>query len=366
MRAFLRRNRGAVLLGGALVLALGALAVLVGGNQRGSLDPEGYAPEGGHALAVLLRDSGVQVDRTTDVPSTLAKASGATVFVPEPQLLSDEELKQLAAGSGRLVVAQAGPSELDLLGGRARPRKTLDTQDRDPGCALPVATNAGRALTGGLAYHSDEAGAVSCYDGSLLSLRGDRLVLLADPSALTNDHLDQQGDAALGIGLLGTTGKVAWLMPAPDRPALGTRPLSSPDELLPRWVLHGRTALLLPLLVLALWRGRRLGRVVLEQLPVVVRAAETVEGHGRLYRAAGARDTAAAALRGAALRTLARLSHGGEPPAPEALTALVAERSGRDGAAVRSLLYGPPPADDAALVRLASELDRLTRDALTR
>jgi hypothetical protein len=241
-----------------------------------------------------------------------------------------------------------------------------DTKDRDPGCSVAFATNAGRALTGGPAYRSDAAGTQSCYDGTLVSLRDDRLVLLGDPAALTNAHLDEQGDAALGIGLLGATGKVAWLVPAPGRDALGPKPISSPDDLLPRWVVDARTALLLPLLVLVLWRGRRLGRVVLEQLPVVVRAAETVEGHGRLYRAARARDTAATALRGQALRTLARLSHSGTSPTPESVTALVAERTGRDGVAVRTLLYGPPPADDAALVRLASELDRLTHDALAR
>lgn len=366
MKGFVRRNRGVLLLGGALLLALTVLAVLVGGNQRGQLDPDGYAPDGGHALAVLLRDQGVQVERTTDVPGTLARGAGFTVFVPEPALLSDEELRRLGGGPGRLVVANAGPGTLGALGAPAEVADVTETKDRDPGCTLPFATHAGRALTGGPSYRSDDASSRACYGHSLVSLRHDRLVLLGDPAALTNAHLDEQGDAALGIGLLGTTGKVAWLVPAPDRAALGTRPISSPDDLLPAWVVDARTALLLPLLVLALWRGRRLGRVVLEQLPVVVRAAETVEGHGRLYQAARARDAAATALRGQALRALARLSHAGTAPTPETVTALVAERTGRDGVAVRTLLYGPPPADDAALVRLASELDRLTHDALTR
>jgi len=366
VKGFWRRNRVGVLLGGALVLALLLLTVLVGGSTRGALDPNGYDPQGAHALAMLLRNAGVQVDRTTDVPATLAAASGATVFVPQPRLLSNEELQALGGSQGRLVVAQAGPSALAALGRPAEVTGGTDTQDREPGCDLLAARNAGRALTGGPSYRSQVTDALSCYGGTLLDVPSDHLVLLGDPSALTNDHLDEQGDAALGIGLLGSSGRVVWLVPAPDRPAFGTRPLRSPDDLLPSSVLAVRRALLLALVVLALWRGRRLGRVVLERLPVVVRAAETVEGHGRLYQAAGARGTAAEALRRAALRTLARLSHGGEPPSPEALTALVAERAGRDGAVVRNLLYGPPPADDAALVRLASQLDALTRDALAR
>ncbi len=51
------------------------------------------------------------------------------------------------------------------------------------------------------------------------------------------------------------------------------------------------------LLLAALWRARRLGPLVTERLPVVVRASETVEGHARLYRSRRARDRVAATLR---------------------------------------------------------------------
>ncbi len=64
-------------------------------------------------------------------------------------------------------------------------------------------------------------------------------------------------------------------------------------------------------LLAALWNGRRIGPLVAENLPVVVRASETVEGRGRLYRSRRARDRAADALRTAALqRLLPRLGLG--------------------------------------------------------
>ena len=63
--------------------------------------------------------------------------------------------------------------------------------------------------------------------------------------------------------------------------------------------------------LLALWKGRRVGPLVAEELPVVVRASETVEGRGRLYRSRRARDRAADALRTATLqRLLPRLGLG--------------------------------------------------------
>ena len=60
-----------------------------------------------------------------------------------------------------------------------------------------------------------------------------------------------------------------------------------------------------------LWRGRRLGPLAAEPLPVVVRSAETAEGRARLYQDGRSLDRAAATLRAAALTRLsARLRLG--------------------------------------------------------
>ena len=79
----------------------------------------------------------------------------------------------------------------------------------------------------------------------------------------------------------------------------------------------------------ALWRGRRLGPLVAERLPAVVRAAETVEGHGRLYRARSPRGQAAAALRDAARGRIVRLLGQPEITGDGAVAALVTARTGR-------------------------------------
>jgi hypothetical protein len=83
-----------------------------------------------------------------------------------------------------------------------------------------------------------------------------------------------------------------------------------------------------------------------------------VEGRARLYRAHRARDRAAGALRTAALtRLLPRLGLG-RNAAPPAVTAAVAQRTGRDTGAV---LFGPAPGTDAELLELAHQLDDLER-----
>jgi hypothetical protein len=114
--------------------------------------------------------------------------------------------------------------------------------------------------------------------------------------------------------------------------------------------------------VVALWRGRRLGPVVAEPLPVIVHAAETTEGRARLYRRSRARDRAAAALRESAIGKLHK-AHGIPRRAePAAVVATVAARIGRDPAILSELLYGGPPIDDANLMFLSQQLDQLTQE----
>jgi hypothetical protein len=361
-RGFLRRHRVAL---GLAVLLLGALVLLAlttGVGRSGTLDPESYEPSGARALATLLEQQGVDVQRTTDIATTLAGTdSDTTIFVPQPRLLTDTEVGELGASSARLVLVAPGPLELSKLGSGIELTDAFDQDDVEPGCTLDLAVRAGTARLEGYAYEAQ--GATSCYDGLLLDDSANHsTVVLGDPKALSNDRLAKQGNAALGLGLLGATRTVHWFVPAPDRAGADEVRARSLNDLLPDWVKVGALQLLVATAVLGLWRSRRLGRVVAEPLPIVVRAAETVEGRGRLYRAAGSRGTAAEALRSGARDRLGQRLGAGRHPEPEVLAELVAARTSRPATQVQDLLYGPPPVDDAALVRLATDLDDLIQE----
>jgi hypothetical protein len=130
-------------------------------------------------------------------------------------------------------------------------------------------------------------------------------------------------------------------------------------DLMPPWVAAAALQLAVVGLAAAFWRGRRLGPVVYEPLPVVVPSAETTRGRGRLYRRSRAYGRAAAALRaGTALRLGTRLGLPRSATGPD-LADAVARATGRPVELVSALLYGPPPTDDQGLVHLAHELDRL-------
>jgi hypothetical protein len=101
---------------------------------------------------------------------------------------------------------------------------------------------------------------------------------------------------------------------------------------------------------------------VSEPLPAVVKAIETTQSRGRLYRKA--RDTARAgqALRSRDCRRLG--SYLGLPPAasPTAVASAVAAAAGRDPATIAALLAGPPVQTEEALLALAHDLSELEKE----
>src|SRR5699024_6864925 len=146
-----------------------------------------------------------------------------------------------------------------------------------------------------------------------------------------------------------------WYVPDPAD-TFGLAEQAGPPTLVPTVV---AVQVLIALLAFAFWRGRRLGRVVVEPLPVIVRATETTRGRGRLHRRAGAYAHAGAALRAG---TIARVAAGvGLPRSADgpAVVDALARATARPPEQIDSLLYGPPPADDAALLALTQALDTL-------
>ncbi len=358
---------GLIVIGGALVLAL-----VAGGPGSGRLDPTAPQPSGSRAVAQVLGDLGVQVDRRTTirgvVRSTDAVPSGAasTVVVTDPDLLVDEQVDTLLeTGADLVLVSPARPERFAPAVTGGQPSAT---EVRSPGCRLRAARRAGRADTGGFGFEVQGGGdAVLCYarDGvpSLVQIRerGRHVTFLGSPVALTNDRFSDEGNAALALGLLGSHDRLVWYLPSlADVPASAAQ--TSFYDLVPYSVWWGLVQLTVAALLLALWRGRRLGRVVVEDLPVVVRAAETTEGRARLYRRANARDTAAETLRGAARSRLGKALGVPTRSAPATVVDAVAARTRRGPDEVTGLLYGAAPADDSELVRLADELDALDRE----
>jgi hypothetical protein len=365
-----------------LVVLLGGLIVAllqVRPPVTGPLDPNDTGPAGSHALVALLEARGQTVTRvgTVAAAATAASSPGTTVVITSPELLSSGQLAALARLRAGLLLVAPGRAALAALAPAVSVARPIMVRDTPPRCGLPGAVAAGDADMGGLLLRSAAPGAWRCYPPSAapaLSFSslvryagpGHLLTILGTGAPLANSNLGTVGNAALALNLLAASPHIVWLVPSPlPAPAAAGHGRRSLGSLIPAPVIAVALQLGIAVLVVALWRVRRFGPLVTEPLPVVVRACETVEGHGRLYRSRRARDRAAAALRGAALRRIViRLGLPSGTPADAACQEL-ASRTGRNAGEIRAILFGEVPRDDAALVTLAADLDALEGQVLT-
>lgn len=358
-----------VLLTLAAVCVVAAVGTyLTAPRPGGRMDPTATGPDGAHALVALLAAGGVDVvvaDTVTDVEREMR--SGSLLLIGQSQYITDDALlHRLADVPGDLLLVEPTSRARAALAPDIR-SGGASTPESKPDCLLREANSAGSVQFGPTNTFSAASKAVghheitSCYGGALVRYRdGERTVtLVGSTDFMTNGGLSRAGNAALAMNLAGEHARLVWY--APQRVEGDSSSAASIFDLIPDNVSWLVWQLSLAVILVAVWKGRRIGPLVAEDLPVVVRASETVEGRGRLYRSRRARDSAAQALRTAALQRLSpRLGLDPTTPAP-AVARAVAQRSGADADSVRHTLFGPTPATDTDLVALARALDDIER-----
>jgi Domain of unknown function (DUF4350) len=362
------RARGWFLIAGLVLAAAIILGAVASQERRGYLDPDGVDSAGARALVRLLEAQGVQVDGVRTVDNAAASGGpGDTMLVTIPDLVQPDDVQRLVDTGADLVLV--APGNVSAFDDKLQVVGSAPPEELEPECDLIQAERAGSARLGGVAYDAPSS-AQRCYrdeSGAFLIVdttdSGERMVVLGTGDPLTNRYLDDDGNASLALGLLGQTERLIWFRPV-IAPAAGGQQASL-SELLPSWVVPVGWQLAIAAVFAAWWRARRLGPVVTEPLPVVVRAAEATEGRARLYRRGRARGHAATALRDASTARLRSRLGLPRDTSSEGIAHAVANRTDRSPADVSAVLVGPPPLDDTALVELADDLDRLEQEVRT-
>ncbi|MGY4769911.1 DUF4350 domain-containing protein (plasmid) [Kribbella sp. CWNU-51] len=360
--------RTPLLVTGAIVLIAIVVMIATTARTSGPFSPDSTESDGARALATLLKNHSVDVHSTEVLDDAMQSGDGKALVIGPDGSLDRSDWQRIAdARWSHLILIRPGTRALEILApGVLDTGQVLSSSSRRPDCDLPAAVKAGTATVSGSTYSAPDA-AQRCYgDGmnnTVIRLESDNRIVdvVGTPRTFTNAELADDGNAALALNLLGTHQDLTWYLPQWESSGFddedsGGPPLVPPDVRYIGW------ALAFAVLVVAIWRGRRLGPVIAERLPVIVHAAETTEGRARLYRRSRARDRAAAALRESALGKLHK-AHGIPRRAdPAAVVATVAARTGRDPAMLYELLYGLPPTGDAALMSMTYELDVLTQE----
>ncbi len=375
------RSARGPLLGLGIILTLAVVVALLTPNtSETALAPDSPQPDGARAVAQVLERQGVTVYYTRSRTEVLERAaSGATVAVFNSQILPEDLVQQLTdsgadlalfePSADMLVAASEGglePARAGSIGATSRPAQCTDAVGRD----VEVITSSGANYR--LTEPANES-AIVCFpapessDGSgsyarLQRADGAWVDVVDDHSIVTNEAIVKDGNAALALRMLGQHDTLVWYLPDPkDLTAQDNTPpgllATMPGQTLP-------VALLAGFVIVALMfaRGRRLGPVVTEPLPVLVQAAEVTRGRGRLYRRARSYGHAAAALRaGAADRLATRVGLPRSATAPELIDAL-ARATNQSDQHIGALLYGPPPTTDTEFVRLTAALDKLENE----
>jgi hypothetical protein len=334
------------------------------------------------ALARVLEQQGVDVTVArglAQLPGDRATAD-TTVLVAGTDLVGEDAGRQLRAyaeGAGRLVVLTPGSNTEEVLDLPVAGSTTSQVGAAAPACdASLLRWRDGDEISGAnrLAEVTEQRDtAVACFPptpgynaggamaGFVVELAADasrpETVVAGIAGSLTNERVEQHANAAAGLRLLGAHPKLVWYVPSVAD--AGEVPPQSLIDVLPDAFVPSVVVLGLALGATMVWQGRRLGPVVTEPLPAVIRSVETTQSRSRMYQRAHDRQRALASLQLAARRRLAvRLGLSAHAP-PEQLVRSLAEATGRHTDELHRLLVDPTAPDDETLVRIAREVRSL-------
>lgn len=363
-----------ILLGIAVAVVFVLVAVVVYAITREPrrdidyLHPESGSPAGARAVLNVLRDQGVDVvvpDSLADLRSLDLDAASTTLVVSDYySVLGNDQRRELLDLADRVVVMDPWDEELEVLA----PGVTQDPDYFDGGefpadCDLPAAVKAKTVAGSPLAYDiSDTADeAMGCFAAgensyAVVQTRtgGTDVVVVGLSQAFTNGAVLDAGNAAFALNLLGEDPTLVWYLPGLNE--LDSGDIDTPRSLTPGWVTPAVVLLLGASLAAGIWRGRRLGPLVAEKLPVVVRSNETMEGRARLYERARSREHALDALRIGTVGRLATVCGLPRRASVDEVIDAVAGLTGRDRDAVAGSLVTTVPTNDASLVKLSDDL----------
>lgn len=361
---------GALLAGLVTYLAIDNMS---GATDSRVLSARNPAPDGAMAVAEILGRQGVTVTPTNSLDDTmaaLAEKDGATVVLYDPRgFLDRSQLEGISTAADRLVVVAPRLRTLNSLDQGFRPGGVVPeaTTTLEPHCGLDDALAADRISAQGSVY----SGPIVCYSsrsggpGLYAASADGRVIVLGSPDVLDNEHLATEGNAALAIRTLGSSPDLIWYIPGVvDISSANTTPTLT--ELAPRWLTFAGPWMAIVALLAIAWRGRRMGPLVFEPLPVVVQATETAEGRARLYQDSRAVGRAADNLRAGTLARLSRHFNLGADSTAEAVVDATARHVTLTAPEVRSVLIEYLPGSEAQLVQWAQQIERIEQEATSR
>jgi hypothetical protein len=340
------------------------------------LDPANPGFSGARGLARTLSSHGVTVIVVRSQRALLNETVGAdtTVAVTGTNSLSGRTAKVAQGHSASAASLVLIDPDQEVIKGMGLPvdAHRADLTGVAAGCQGTAVGSDFRLARADRAYlpTSGGASATTCFPdrtdggGAMVSLPATQpgrppVTLLGDATLITNGAIQDGDNAAIALRLFGHTDRLVWYIPSvADIDAAD----SSSRSIAPTWFQPGLALATSAVVLLCLWRGRRLGPLVTEPLPVIVRAVETTESRGRMYRRSGDRARALSVLQLATRRRLSSYLGLSASSTVSSVAAASAAVSGRSYQDVLRLLDSPAAHDDSSLLELANTLLALEKE----
>lgn len=353
----------------AVVVVLVLVAVFAGSpNQQGGyLDPDGTGPVGLKAFRTLVSSFGARVDVRYDA------APDADVMVMMEDVIADEDLPRVEswiADGGILVVADpwsalvpmsVATSDTFGLGGTSGVAPGVC----DVGALIELNLVAKGMFPTFLSVGEDDR---SCFGDSqaafvvVRSVGDGAIVAVGGPELFMNENLAEADNAALAVSLVapkpGT--RVVMLERGPNSP--GSEP--SLSDAMPSGVGRAITQLFAAFVVYAWFRGRRLGKPVIEPQRVQIEGSELVQAVGGLVRQARDPDAAARVLRSDMRRLLTTRLGLAADVGSQVISDVLVARTGLDPTLVASAVGDSTITSDNELLDLAHNIDLIRKEVL--
>ena len=362
---------------GVLLAATLAMTLLspAGHGNTDDLDPANPGYSGAQGLAHVLNDHGVSVTIVRSQRELLDETvdGTSTVMITHTLRLSGQTARAALAHAAHAASVILLDPDPEVTKGMGLPvdshlanltELTAACTGAEVGADFRLA-QAGRAYTA----TGSSPGATTCFPdksdggGAMVSLPGAAgrppVILLGDDTLISNGTILDSDNAAIALHLFGQTDHLIWYVPSLADVAPSE---SSSRSIAPSWFGPGLAVATSAVLFLCLWRGRRLGRLVTEPLPVIVRAVETTESRGRMYRKSHDRTRALAVLQLATRRRLTAYLGLSASSAVSSVAAAAAAVSGRSYHDVLDLLSSSAVHDDSSLLELANKLIALEKE----
>ena len=390
-----RLRSAGVWIAAAIIILITVIATLLMSSDSETEAPlhfDSTARDGTKAMVETLRSQGTEVTTTEDKEEarTAAAHSDTTLLIPTgAEALSAGDVNgfesTLRAHGNRLVLVDPGPAITEFtdritVNDNVSPLGSPDPTS-EPDCSLPGPRAAGAVTTGSVEYAETDKGTdgiTACYpfagpgvdelDGAEVapgSARGQLITDDAGPVPLTvignsdwvtNEHIDEEGNASLVLSELSHTDDLVVYYPTFDDAA---QPPPSTIDFVPSWFLAGGMWLIPCTLVLLLVLGRRFGPLAVERLPVIVPAVETVRGRAALSARSHDRAGALHTLRTAALLRIAKRFSLGSEARAEDIIARLAAATGRDPGHLHHVFVSGSARTDAELTDLVHQLTQI-------